>query len=141
MEKRSEEQKKEFAKQQLEFLKQQGIKDRERLSRIFKIAGPGQIQEAWLLATSEDWTTPIGKVRKNILDCIIYAAGGAQDLSKQDISELLEMLGFYIPRAFSSIAFFKVLDGALEILVPNSVDLEESEEEDITKHEHEPVSG
>ena len=39
--------KKVFAREQYEFLKSKGIVNRMRLSRIFKAAGPGQVQESW----------------------------------------------------------------------------------------------
>jgi hypothetical protein len=125
MEKRTEEQKKEFAKEQVEFLKQQGVKDKERISRIFKSAGPGQVKEAWMLGTSESWSTPIGKVRRNLLDCLLYAVGGAQELGWDEMVEIFEMLGYYVPKASSSITFFKILDGALEVLVPGSYEFED----------------
>src|SRR5512140_1428065 len=110
MEKRTEDQKKEFAKEQVDFLKKQGLRDKERISRIFRCAGPGQIKEAWALATSEDWTSRIGRVRKSLLDCII---GGSPDLGWIQMNEILQLCGFYVPKVTSAAAFFKVLDGAL----------------------------
>jgi hypothetical protein len=127
MEARTDEQKKEFAKEQVEFLKQQGIRDKERISRIFRCAGPGQIREAWAMATSEDWSGPIGRIRKNVLDCIISGYGGAQELGWLQMVDALHLAGFYIPRVNSGPAFFKVLDGALEIMVPGSYDFESEE--------------
>ncbi len=131
MEKRTEEQKKEFAKDQVEFLKQNGIKDKKRISRIFRSAGPGQIREAWAFATSEEWNTPIGRVRLNLFDCIV-SYGGPQEFDVKQIAELLQYCGFYVPKVFSENAFFKVLDGALEILIPGSYEFdEEGSEADI----------
>lgn len=136
MEKRTDEQKKEFAKEQVEFLRQQGVKEKERISRIFRSAGPGQVKEAWALATSENWATSVGRLRRNLLDCLLYAVGGAQELGWNEIVELFEMLGYYIPKANSSVAFFKILDGALEILVPGSFELEESSVEGNTTEDN-----
>lgn len=139
MEKRTEDQKKEFAKEQVGFLKKQGIRDKERISRIFRSAGPGQIKEAWMLATSEDWTGHIGRVRKNLLDCIVSSVGGSQDLGWLYIAEILQLCGFYIPKANSSAAFFKILDGALEIMVPGSYEFDEDEPDAQAKIEETPV--
>lgn len=128
MEKRTDEQKKEFAKSQVDFLKKQGLKDKERISRIFRCAGPGQIQEAWAMATSEDWSGAIGRIRKNMLDCVITGYGGAQELGWLQMVDVLHLGGFYVPQVGSAAAFFKVLDGALEIMIPGSYDFESEED-------------
>jgi hypothetical protein len=130
MEKRSvrtEEQKKEFAKEQVGFLKKHGIRDKERISRIFRCAGPGQIKESWMLATSENWDTNIGKIRKNLLDLIISGYGGSQELDWNAVADVLQLNGFYVPNVTSGIAFFKALDGALEIIIPGSYDFEDED--------------
>jgi len=121
------EKRRQFAQDQLQFLKNQGIKGRKRRSRIFKAAGPGQIQEAWKLATSEDWSTDEGKVRRDLLDCILTGVGGSQDFGWERQKNTLKAAGFHVPEANSSRSFFRVLDGALEILVPNSYEFTEEE--------------
>jgi len=107
-----------------------GYKDKDQISRIFRCAGPGQIQEAWNLANSEDWNTPIGRIRKDLLDCIITGYGGAQDFDADRMRAVLQATGFYVPRVLHEHAFFKCLDGALEILVPGSYNFDEEDNEE-----------
>lgn len=107
-----------------------GYKDKDQISRIFRCSGPGQIQEAWKLANSEDWTTPVGRVRKDMLDCVITGYGGAQDFAADRMRAVLQAAGFYVPQVPHERAFFKCLDGALEILVPGSYEFDEDEPED-----------
>jgi hypothetical protein len=138
MEKRTEEQRKEFAKEQVDFLKKQGVRDKERISRIFRCAGPGQVREAWAFATSEDWSNPIGRIRKNLLDCLVSSYGGTQEIGWNQTVDILQLCGFYIPKVSSSHAFFKVLDGALEIILPGSYEFDtEEEQSDVPQKENE----
>jgi len=120
-------QRRRFAQEQLQFLKDNGIKGRMRRSRIFKAAGPGQIQEAWKLATFEDWSTDTGKARRDLLDCILTGFGGSQQFGWERMKKVLSTAGFYVPTANSSRGFFRTLDGALEILVPNSYEFTDEE--------------
>jgi hypothetical protein len=129
----SPEQKKRFAKEQLEFLKSKGIKNKLRLSRIFKAAGPGQIQNAWTLANCEDWTNEEndGPASKDLLDCILTGVGGMQDFGWKRMEDVLELAGFFIPKCSSSHSFFRTLGGALEILVPGSYKFTKDEMDEI----------
>jgi len=120
-----------FAQEQLQFLKDQGVRGRKRRSRVFKAAGPGQIQEAWALATCEDWTTEEGCIRKDLLDCILTGVNGSQDFGWERQKNVLREAGFYMPEANSSRSFFRIIDGALEILVPNSYEFTDEELEEI----------
>lgn len=121
--------KKEFAREQVAFLKEKGITDKDQISRIFRCAGPGQVQEAYRLAASEDWTTPVGKVRRDLLDCLITGYGGSQDFGADRTRAVLQLAGFYVPACMHERAFFQALDAALEILIPGSYDFEEDEED------------
>lgn len=130
-----------FAQEQLEFLKKQGVKDRLRLSRIFKAAGPGQVQEAWKLATCEDWTQEGddghgGPASRDLLDCILWGAGGAQRLNADRMADVLEEAGFYVPVAHSEDCFYRTLWGALEILVPGSYRFSKEERREIEEGLH-----
>lgn len=110
--------KRQFAKDQVDFLREHGIRDNERISRIFKAAGPGQIQEAWHLAKQAD--TPR---RKDLLDCLLTGVQGSQDFGWRRMALVLTEAGFEPPNATSSHSFFRILDGALEILVPGGYEL------------------
>ena len=112
-----------FAREQVQFLKDQGILDPERISRIFKVAGPGQIQESWRLATCTKDATML-----DVLDCLLTGFGGSQDFGRERMQQVLEKCGFYVPQVHSDSCFFRALDGALEILVPGSCDLNEETE-------------
>jgi hypothetical protein len=122
------EDRKKFAQEQIQFLKDQGITDKLRLSRIFKAAGPGQIQEAWKLAHE-----PADQTEKDLLDCILTGVGGSQNLDKERMEKVLLAAGFTPPEAHSPKAFFRVLDGAMEILVPDSYDFDDEELREIEK--------
>jgi hypothetical protein len=111
------EQKKHFAREQYEFLRSK-YTDPIRIRRIFKAAGPGQVKEAWNLATSEDWETQEGKLRLDILDCILTGAGGMREFSWERIKKVLAYNDFYVPESRSHYSFLRILDGALEILFP-----------------------
>lgn len=130
--------KKEFAREQVAFLKERGITDKDQVSRIFRCAGPGQVQEAYRLASSEDWTNPIGRARKDLLDCLVTGYGGSQDFGADRMRAVLQLAGFYVPTCVHERAFFKALDGALEIMIPGSYDFEADEED--TNDEKEKVS-
>jgi hypothetical protein len=43
------------------------------------------------------------------------------------MADILHLCGFYVPKVNSAPAFFKVLDGALEIMIPGSYEFEEGE--------------
>ena len=104
------EERKKFAQEQIQFLKSKGVKDQERLSRIFKAAGPGQVQAAWEL--TETATTA---VEKDLLDCIINGAIDEDEpRGKERMEAVLKEAGFAIPHTSNPIAFFRMLDGALE---------------------------
>jgi hypothetical protein len=121
------EEKKKFAQEQIKFLKAQGITNKLRLSRIFKAAGPGQIRAAWDLATQGST-----QVRKDLLDCILTGVGGSQDFGWSRMRAVLKEAGFVAPEANSGPSFFRTLDGAIEILVPDSYEFDEKELEEIT---------
>jgi hypothetical protein len=124
----SPEERKKFAQEQVQFLKSQGITNKLRLSRIFKAAGPGQVQEAWKLV--EQATT---QVRRDLLDCILTGVQGSQEFGWDRMAAVLTEAGFTPPEAASSRSFFRILDGAMEILVPNSYDFSEKEIKEIEK--------
>lgn len=117
------ERRKAFAREQVEFLKSHGIADAVRIGRIFRIAGPGQIQEAYKLATCTRDSVLI-----DVLDCLITGMGGSQDFGRYRMAKVLERCGFYVPQTHSTNCFFRTLDGALEILIPGSYIFEEDEE-------------
>lgn len=122
--------KKVYARGQYEFLKSKGIKDRLRLSRIFKVAGPGQIQEAWKLATCEEWESDNGKLRKDMLDCLL-AGFGSVKYGRERFEQVLKHLGFYIPESKNDVCFYRIIDGASEILVPGSYEFTPEEMREI----------
>jgi hypothetical protein len=122
------EERKKFAQEQVQFLKEQGVTNKLRLSRIFKAAGPGQIQEAWKLAEQAS-----NQARKDLLDCILTGVQGSQDFGWDRMVAVLTEAGFTPPEAASSRSFFRILDGAIEILVPNSYDFSENEIKEIEK--------
>lgn len=113
----SPEEKKAFARSQYNFLKEKGVTSRMRRSRIFKAAGPGQVQEAWKLATCENWEKD--PIRKDLLECILCGSGSVK-YGRENMEKVLALLDFPVPPAPSERAFFRVLDGAMEILVPGS---------------------
>ena len=120
------EEKKRFAQSQLQFLKDKGINDAMRLSRIFKAAGPGQVQEAWKLV---DQANDAGK--RDVLDCLLTGAGGSQDFGRERMEAVLKAAGFEPPKVTSGNTFFRVLDGAMEILVPGSFEFDDEEIKEI----------
>jgi len=122
------EERKKFAQEQVHFLKAQGITNKLRISRIFKAAGPGQVQEAWKLAEQANTDT-----RKDLLDCLLTGVQGSQDFGWDRMAAVLKEVGFAPPEATSSRSFFRALDGAIEILVPNSYEFDEREIEEIEK--------
>lgn len=116
------EERKNFAKEQLQFLKEQGITNNIRLSRIFKAAGPGQIKEAWKLAAQADT-----QIKKDVLDCLLTGSGGSQEFDKTRMDAVLRAAGFTPPNADSDYVFYRILDGAMEILVPGSYEFSPEE--------------
>lgn len=122
--------KRQFAKEQYEFLKGKGVTSRMRLSRIFKAAGPGQVQAAWNLATSEDWATEEGKARKDLLHCILIGSD-CINFGWKRMEAAIKEAKFKAPEAYNSKCFFRILDGACEILVPGSFEFTNEEMEEI----------
>jgi hypothetical protein len=120
--------KKRFAQEQLQFLKEQGITGSMRLSRIFKAAGPGQIKEAFKLASQAK-----SQEEKDLLDCLLWGAGGSQDVGHTRMASVLRRAGFQPPMVKSPNAFFRILDGALEILFPGSYEFTSEELVEIEK--------
>jgi len=116
------EKRKKFAQEQLQFLKDKGITNSRRLSRIFKAAGPGQVQAAWELSNQ-----PEGQLETDVLDCILTGVRGSQDFGRERMEAVLAFTGFTVPEANSSRSFFRILDGAIEILVPDSYEFDERE--------------
>jgi len=124
--KMSVEERKNFAKNQTKFLKDKGVTDITRISRIFKAAGPGQIQDAWALASQATTTA-----RKDLLDCLLTGVCGSQDFGKDRMEDVLRLAGFSPPKTNSESAFLRMLDGALEILVPGAYEFSEEELKEI----------
>lgn len=115
---------KRYARAQLKFLKENGIENARQRSRIFKAAGPGQVQSAWELATCENWE--VEKTRKDVLECLLAGAGCVR-WGRKRMEEVLLDCGFPVPKAYSVRQFFRILDGALEILSPGSYEFTEKE--------------
>jgi len=114
--------KKEFAREQYEFLKSKGITNRVRLSRIFKSCGPGQIQEAFKLADCVDWRiSDDGESNpdKDALECLLAGAMSVRWGWKR-MAAVLDDSDFYVPEAHNSKCFFRIIAGAREILSPGS---------------------
>lgn len=122
----SAEDRKRFAQEQLQFLKNQGIVNSLRLSRIFKAAGPGQVKAAWELANQAQT-----QVRKDMLDCLLTGSGGCQNFGHERMNLVLKEAGFTVPVTSSNKAFFRMLDGAIEILVPGSYEFTSEELKEI----------
>ena len=108
-----------FARKQVKFLKDNNIVDKDKISSIFSVAGPGQIKSAFYLANSCKSDTD-----KKILECLL--AGYAYvEWGMADMNEIFKLLGFYVPKVESEDRFNRIIDGALEILIPQSVVMEE----------------
>ncbi len=105
------------------------------MSRIFKAAGPGQVAGALMLAKQG-----LVGARKDLLDCILTGVAGSQDFGKARMVAVLEEAKFLVPETSSSRTFFRLLDGALEILVPDAYDFTKDEldeiKEGLTKHKY-----
>jgi hypothetical protein len=110
---------KDFARQQYQFLKEQGVTDRMELSRIFKAAGPGQVQEAWKLANSESWEGEKGEYRETLL-LLITTGSHHIRIGRESMEGILKSFEFYVPVAKNDNCFFRVLKGASEILYPGA---------------------
>jgi hypothetical protein len=117
------EDKKAFAKSQYQFLKDKGIKGRMHRSRIFKAAGPGQIQEAYKLSESENWEDPS---RKDLLYCI-FSGVVYNRLERERAENLLKKFNFYVPRVHNDYCFYRCLRGTGEIMFPNFYNFSERE--------------
>lgn len=126
--KMSEKEKKSYAREQLLFLKENGVVSALRRSRIFKAAGPGQVKSAWALATCENWEVEQG--RKDLLECLLSGSGYVQ-WGKKRMETVLAICSFPVPEAYSGRQFFRILDGALEILSPGSYDFTAEELDEI----------
>lgn len=118
------ERRKEFAREQVRFLRNCGITESSRVDRIFRIAGPGQIQEAYKLATSAK-----DRVAIDTLNCLLTGFMDARDFGLYRMTQVLKRCGFYVPQVHSENCFNRACDAALEILVPDAVDIEEMEEQ------------
>ena len=124
----TDDEKREFARKQYDFLREKGIDDREQLSRIFKSCGPGQIQDAWNLAYCEKWEGD--SPGKNLLFCIMTGAIHAR-LSAKEIFDVLEAAEFKPPQTTNTMRFFRIIKGAREILFPGSHEFNEQELDEI----------
>lgn len=124
--------KKKFAQEQYELLRKHGITSRMQRSRIFKAAGPGQIAEAIKLAACEDWSTEEGRVRKDHLECLLAGVDFVK-WGRARFEAVLREARFYIPEAHSTRCFFRILDGAMEILAPGSYEFTTEEMEEIKR--------
>jgi hypothetical protein len=122
----SPEDRKKFARDQLQFLKDQGVTNNTRLSRIFKAAGPGQIKPAWSLV--EQAKT---QVARDLLDCLLTGVQGSQEFGRDRMEDVLNKAGFTVPSTTNDKAFFRMLDGAMEILVPGSYEFTAEELQEI----------
>lgn len=113
--------KKAFAREQYEFLKSKGIDNRMRLSRIFKAAGPGQVQEAFKLADDVDWKNESGEPDsdKDTLECLLAGATTVRWGWKR-MEAVLKNLEYYVPEAHNAKCFFRILAGAREIISPGA---------------------
>lgn len=129
-EKLSEQDRRKFAQEQYDFLKQKGLGNRMRLSRIFKAAGPGQVKDAYELATCENWETEEGQARKDLLDCIL-AGSTCVNFGWKRMETVLSLAKFPIPQAHNAKCFFRILAGASEILVPGSYEFTDVEMREI----------
>lgn len=124
--------KKAFAREQYEFLKSKGIVSRMRLSRIFKAAGPGQIQAAFKLANCVDWENKDGEPNsdKDTLECLLAGATAVRWGWKR-MEAVLKDLEYYVPEAHNAKCFFRILAGAREILSPGAHKFSEEDMEEI----------
>ena len=124
--------KKAFAREQYAFLKSKGIVSRMRLSRIFKAAGPGQIQEAFKLADSVDWENRDGEPDsdKDMLECLLAGATVVR-WGRARMEAVLTELEYYVPPAHNSKCFFRILAGAREIIAPGAHKFSEEAMEEI----------
>jgi len=113
----SPEDRKDFARKQYDFLRKQGIEDRLYLRRIFKVAGPGQVQEAWDLAHCDDWEAD--PISKDLLYCIL-TTGISSGWSAERIAKILKEADFAVPDTTQPGRFFRILKGAREVLFPYS---------------------
>jgi hypothetical protein len=122
-----------FAQEQYSWLKNQGIKNRLRLSRIFKASGPGQLQDAWKLASSflpEDAATSEAlvavteakdtiNIAKDALECVLWGILRTK-MDPDKAQDILDFCGYFVPQMENKRTFLRVVEGALEILVPGS---------------------
>lgn len=109
-----------FARTQYQFLKDKNLGNRMQLSRIFKASGPGQVQESYKMATSEDWeANDCHKDRKSLLLMIIIGSSKLR-LEREKIEMFLKENKFYVPSAKNDNCFYRVLRGAGEIMHPGS---------------------
>jgi len=122
-----------FAQEQYAWLKKQGIKNRLRLSRIFKAAGPGQLQDAWKLASSflpEDAcdsaalvevteAKDIINISKDALECTLWGILRTK-MDPAKAQDILDYCAYYVPQMENKRTFLRVVEGALEILAPGS---------------------
>lgn len=102
-----------FSQEIYKWLKEQDISDKNRLrlSRIFKAAGPGQVKSAYKLATClED---------KKSLETILWGILAVK-MNLEDARIVLQNNNLFVPDAESKFVFLRIIEGALEILHPGS---------------------
>lgn len=102
-----------FSQEIYQWLKEQDIKDKNRLrlSRIFKAAGPGQVKSAFALATCSNDAMALEATLWGIL---------TMKMDFEDAKKVLENNNYYVPEAASKFVFLRIIEGALEILHPGS---------------------
>ena len=126
--------KKEFAREQIRFLYDNGIDDETRVSRIFRVAGPGQIREAYKLASCRDWSLTENQIDKDTLECLLSGFGCVDWTDEcRRFKRVLVELGFYAPETDNPAVFDRVIEGALEILIPGSYEFTKEELEEIER--------
>lgn len=130
-EKLSEQDRRKFAQEAYDFLKKKNLGNRMRLSRIFKAAGPGQVKDAYSLATCKNWDSEEGQATKDLLDCIL-AGSTCVNFGWKRMETVLSLAGFPIPEAHNAKCFYRILSGASEILVPGSYEFTDEEMREIT---------
>lgn len=125
--------KKAFAREQYEFLKSKGIVKRMRLSRIFKAAGPGQVQEAFKLANCVDWENKDDEPDsdKDMLECLLAGATAVRWGWKR-MEAILKDMEYHVPEAHNAKGFFRILAGAREIISPGAHKFSEEDMEEIS---------
>ncbi len=115
-----------FSKEIYKWLKEQPIQDKNRLrlSRIFKAAGPGQVKDAYYLATSCEDIASLETLLWGIL---------STKMNIDSAKTVLTNNSLYIPQVTSKFVFLRIIEGALEILHPGSYRFSKEEYTQIKK--------